>query len=1300
MTTNTERFRTLEMRGCAIPERVRIGPGGIRLRESVFIPRRISGHEGVGCLFEYRVEAVTPRRDALPMVVDDDALDPGKFRGTEITLTIDLESVRDVLPGRFDTAAITMTGAGTREISGYVAEAAIVGVENDTTVYEFILRPWGWFAALGTNSRVFNGAILDILDKVLSAYRGAIEWRLNGAMNPSRDLIRQAWESDWDFCMRLCEEFGFVVWWEHRDGTHVLVIADHPVAWHRQGRACETLRFHAGDGHIHEEHITHLAYRSSITPGKVTVHDHSYLSPRLTRNSVHYREEWAAPYEGDALDYEAYTHADYAQPRTRQDVFQDDTSWHEDARELARVKLEAECGTRLRAQARGHLRGIEVGKTFTLMHHPYAAANREYVVLACTLDIHEAAVTSDMLRNYVVDASFDLHPTNEPYRMPQVTPQPCLRGTEYAVIVGPKDTEIWLDEHNRVLIQYAWDRDGQYDGRSSIWVRIAQPWQGDQMGTATHGRCGQQVYVGYVNGDPDRPYVAAFVPDRHNMPAWKLPGNHALSGMVSRSLGRGSTTNHLALDDTENRQQAQLASDHAKSTLSLGYIARIEGNAGRQDARGEGFELRTDKHGVLRAALGMLITTWARPGARGKVKDMSETVARLTGARDIHEGMAQQAQRHDAQDAMGDQAAVVAGMKRANAELRGKSDAGRDAFPEFEAPHLTISSAAGIQSTAAGSTHIASDEHTAFTAGGHVSIATGKSFFASVREKIAFYAQKAITLVTPGRIHVESRTADMRLLAQEGVEIISKGDWIRLASPKGIELHGGDSVLRISSEGIVGYTGGRFLVHAGDHATDNPVSKPVESPVTPENPGKLAAHHVLVEDGGGFAIANQPYRLTLDDGQVIQGVTNELGELQMVTSNVAAFGAIELMSQSTPEDVIGVTNVAVYADANRSLVPPASVPAKRTTTVGGKNASTPDESVTSQGKQPEYFSCDALNFGLRRYRFLKSATAEDTPLMYRRRTNIEYPVAKTYTAAVKTALEAIDWVGLAGGPPAVFYTTVASVVQPSLWAALQDGAFGLPADSISSGGSMPAVKIVGPEEYPKYGITRLYEGGFVSEYWTIAINKTRVDSIVRYAMPLANQSPKEKELEYARKNLSEELLKFAETLYHESRHCQQRHWMISLFSTYPGDYSKFKSLEVCYENTVEENALAFAKAARFPQDDLIKIGIHRVLVFDYYWRINGSAPKNNSKLAPILGDLEVVEQEVCKLLNVTPEVARLMGDHDKGYRSHLHEEDAFTCGEIVESYWRKPDDDFRVNPGTCTREYGDTLTAIGAKRNA
>ncbi|MEB0014914.1 type VI secretion system Vgr family protein, partial [Glaciimonas sp. Gout2] len=84
-------------------------------------------------------------------------------------------------------------------------------------------------------------------------------------------------------------------------------------------------------------------------------------------------------------------------------------------------------------------------------------------------------------------------------------------------------------------------------------------------------------------------------------------------------------SNHLVMDDTAGKIQSQLKSDHQHSQLSLGHITRIEDHAGRKESRGQGFELRTDGHGAIRAKNGLLISTESRPNASRHITDLGET---------------------------------------------------------------------------------------------------------------------------------------------------------------------------------------------------------------------------------------------------------------------------------------------------------------------------------------------------------------------------------------------------------------------------------------------------------------------------------------------------------------------------------------------------------------------------------------------------------------------------------------------------------------------------------------------------
>jgi type VI secretion system secreted protein VgrG len=272
------------------------------------------------------------------------------------------------------------------------------------------------------------------------------------------------------------------------------------------------------------------------------------------------------------------------------------------------------------------------------------------------------------------------------------------------------------------------------------------------------------------------------------------------------------------LDDTKEKIQAQLKSDHQCSQLSLGHIARIEDNAGRKDLRGEGWELRTDGHGVARAAKGMLITTEARQAARGPIKDMGETIQRLTAAREIQEGHAGLAEQNGAQEPQGQQSDVAKTLEAQVDGIRGKDAATKESSSAgLSEPHLVLASPAGIATTTAQSTHIASDLNTAITTGKSVSIAAGDGFFASIRQTLRLFVQKAgMKLISAaGDIDVKALTDNVNLLAK--LNITQMGNRIIISAKEDIVINGGGSYVKFWAGGIEHGTKGSIISHASTH---------------------------------------------------------------------------------------------------------------------------------------------------------------------------------------------------------------------------------------------------------------------------------------------------------------------------------------------------------------------------------------------------------------------------------------------------------------------------------------------------
>jgi type VI secretion system secreted protein VgrG len=454
-------------------------------------------------------------------------------------------------------------------------------------------------------------------------------------------------------------------------------------------------------------------------------------------------------------------------------------------------------------------------------------------------------------------------------------------GVQTAIVVGPPGSDIHTDEYGRVKVQFHWDREGKNNEASSAWVRVASVWAGNDQGFMAVPRIGQEVAIQCVAGNPDHPLIIGRVFNRANLPPWKLNGQHALSGLRSRELTPGGgnaasgRSNHLLLDDTNGQIQAQLKSDHQHSQLSLGYITRIEDNRGRADARGEGWELRTDGHGVARAAEGMLITTERRTGAQSPIKDMGETTRRLKTAHELHDASATAALQGLAQE-NGQQHDVADALKAQNDAIRGAGDK----FPELTEPHLVLASPAGIETSSAQSTHIASSQHTALTTGRSLSIATGESLFASIKETLRLFVHKAgMKLVAAaGKITVQAHDDDIEIIANKVLSLISQSDWIDLKAKKGVRLHGGESMVEISDLVQV-FTSKPVLFH-GNLETLGPQNRPHPAAEakpriepTPEQLYFQLQSHAL----NGGELADVPYTLYQGETKIEDGVTDEFG---------------------------------------------------------------------------------------------------------------------------------------------------------------------------------------------------------------------------------------------------------------------------------------------------------------------------------------------------------------------------------------------------------------------------------------
>jgi len=75
----------------------------------------------------------------------------------------------------------------------------------------------------------------------------------------------------------------------------------------------------------------------------------------------------------------------------------------------------------------------------------------------------------------VFECTFTALDIHTPFRPPRNTPKAWVQGPQTAIVVGKAGEEIWTDQHDRVKVQFHWDRYGESDQHSSCWVRVSHP---------------------------------------------------------------------------------------------------------------------------------------------------------------------------------------------------------------------------------------------------------------------------------------------------------------------------------------------------------------------------------------------------------------------------------------------------------------------------------------------------------------------------------------------------------------------------------------------------------------------------------------------------------------------------------------------------------------------------------------------------------------------------------------------------------------------------------------------------------
>ncbi|MBW2528433.1 MAG: type VI secretion system tip protein VgrG, partial [Deltaproteobacteria bacterium] len=347
---------------------------------------------------------------------------------------------------------------------------------------------------------------------------------------------------------------------------------------------------------VGEEFATALSIDERSLPGAYTLVDYDPRRPRLPLVSGEVSER--AP----DVEHEQYLYApglfnaEHDSPLEAPDAGQTPVADNHGAarsqerygQTVARVMREAADVRRRRFRFETRVSDLRPGTVLEVTGHPRADVS-ERPMLVERFALRGEVAHEDEWR-FEAEGVFG----DRPYRPLLVTPKPRIYGLHTAVVVGPGqpeatpkgkeggaataldqqaieqrlvDEEIYVDELGRVRVQFSWDREGSFDSRSSIWMRVAQAWAGAGYGIRATPRVGHEVLVAFLDGDPDAPLIVGSVHNEVEKGAFKLPDNKTVSSWRSCSSPGGEGFNELRFDDAKDREHVYFQAERNMDEL-------------------------------------------------------------------------------------------------------------------------------------------------------------------------------------------------------------------------------------------------------------------------------------------------------------------------------------------------------------------------------------------------------------------------------------------------------------------------------------------------------------------------------------------------------------------------------------------------------------------------------------------------------------------------------------------------------------------------------------------------------------
>ena len=442
---------------------------------------------------------------------------------------------------------------------------------------------------------------------------------------------------------------------------------------------------------------------------------------------------------------------------------------------------------------------------------------------------------------------------------PEPGSRPVMAGTLPARVTSTTENDTYghIDKDGRYRVNMLFDRDNWETGFESLWVRQSRPYAGDTYGLHLPLLAGTEVAIGFEGGNPDRPYIAGVLHDSAH-------GDHVTIRNYRRNVLRTPANNKIRLDDERGKEHIKVSTEYGgKSQLNLGHLVDSE-----KQQRGEGFELRTDSRGAIRAQKGIFISADGQAKAQGQVLDMEPALARLSAALVEMESLAACAQQAQA---------LAADVGRQQKLLKQKIE-------QLHEEVILGSAPKGMALVSGEDMQLSASDNMTLTAGKQLDVGAQNDFTLAAGKQLSLYSREGAKLFSSQNdIDIQAQGGNITTWSTQDTHV-SSGRKMVITAQDELTLICGGGYIKISGGNVeIGGPGKLLIKNTGIRKAGTGSMQGVMKSFEPSTfDEKFVIRNALTQE----PLPGKAYKITMPNGSVVTGITDAQGATTLNSSDL------------------------------------------------------------------------------------------------------------------------------------------------------------------------------------------------------------------------------------------------------------------------------------------------------------------------------------------------------------------------------------------------------------------------------